>query len=112
MDSCPYVVINTNLTCTPVKVYKGSTVAQAEVLDESTISVVSENSRDQPPPRKSVLSPPGIPEGMIPEDITIEEKEKLQTLLELYVDVIGSDSDLGCTKVLHHNIDTGNTSPI
>ena len=104
----PLRIINTNLT--PVKVYKGSTVAQAELLDESTINVVSENSLDQPSPHQPVSSQ-GIPEYMIPED-TDDEKEKLRALLELYMDVIGSDGDLGCTKVLHHNIDTGSASPI
>ena len=105
----PLRIINTNLT--PVKVYKGSTVAQAELLDESTINVVSENSMDQPSPHEPVSSQ-GIPQDMIPEDITDDEKEKLLALLELYMDVIGSDNDLGCTKVLHHNIDTGSASPI
>ena len=105
----PLRIINTNLT--PVKVYKGSTVAQAELLDESTINVVSENSMDQPSPHEPVSSQ-GIPQDMIPEDITDDEKEKLLALLELYMDVIGNDNDLGCTKVLHHNIDTGSASPI
>ena len=105
----PLCIINTNLT--PVKVYKGSTVAQAELLDESTINIVSENSMDQPSPHEPAPSR-GIPEGMIPEDITDNEREKLLALLELYTDVIGSDNDLGCTKVLHHNIDTGSASPI
>ena len=49
---------------------------------------------------------------LIPEDITDDEKEKLLALLEFYMDVIVSDNDLGCTKVLHHNIDTGSASPI
>ena len=49
---------------------------------------------------------------MIPKDITDDEKEKLLALLELYMHVIGSDNDLGCTKVLHHNIDTGSASPV
>ena len=101
-------LINTNLI--PVKVYQGSTVAQAELLDESTINAVSENSMDQPSPHQPVSQE--IPQEMIPEDITDQEKEKLLALLELYTDVIGGDNDLGCTKVLHHNIDTGNASPI
>ena len=106
----PLRIINTNLT--PVKVYKGSIVAQAELLDESTINVVSENSMGQPSPHEPVSSQ-GIPrQDMIPEDITDDEKEKLLALLELYMDVIGNDNDLGCTKVLHHNIDTGSASPI
>ena len=105
----PLHIINTNLTS--VKLYKGSTVAQAELLDESTINVVSENSLDQPSPHEPVSSQ-GIPQDMIPEDITDDEKEKLLALLELYMDVIGSDNNLGCTKVLHHNIDTGSASPI
>lgn len=105
----PLRIINTNLT--PVKVYKDSTVAQAELLDESTINIVSEKSMDQPSPHEPAPSQ-GIPEGMIPEDITDNEREKLLALLELYMDVIGSDNDLGCTKVLHHNIDTGSASPI
>ena len=109
MDLLPLRIINTNLT--PVKVYKGSTVAQAELLDESTINVVSENSMDQPSPHEPVSSQ-GIPQDMIPEDITDDEKEKLLALLELYMDVIGSDNDLGCTKVLHHSIDTVSASPI
>ena len=104
----PLRLINTNVI--PVKVYQGSTVAQAELLDESTINVVSENSMDQPSPHQPVSQ--GIPQEMIPEDITDQEKEKLLALLELYTDVIGGDNDLGCTKVLHHNIDTGNASPI
>ena len=104
----PLRIINTNPT--PVKVYHGSTVAQAELLDESTINVVSENSMDQPSPHEPVSQ--GIPKDMIPEDITDQEKEKLLALLELYADVIGGDNDLGCTKVLHHNIDTGHASPI
>ena len=94
-----------------MKVYKGSTVAQAELLDESTINIVSENSIDQTSPHEPVSSQ-RIPQDMIPEDITDDEKEKLLALLELYIDVIGSDNDLGCTKVLHHNIDTGSASPI
>ena len=105
----PLHLTNTNLIS--VKVYQGSTVAQAEFLDESTINVVSENSTDQP----SLHQPgsQGIPQEMIPEDITDQEKEKLLALLELHTDVIGGDNDLGCTKVLHHNIDnTGNASPI
>ena len=36
---------------------------------------------------------------MVPEDITDDEKEKLLALLELYIDVIGNDNNLGCTKV-------------
>ena len=104
----PLRLINTNLI--PVKVHQGSTVAQAELLDESTINVVSENSMDQPSPHQPVSQ--GIPQEMIPEDITDQEKEKLLALLELYTDVIGGDNDLGCTKVLHHNIDTSNASPI
>ena len=48
----PLRLINTNLI--PVKVYQGSTVAQAELLDELTINVVSENSMDQPSPHQPV----------------------------------------------------------
>ena len=105
----PLRIINTSLM--PVKVCKGLTIAQAELLDESTINVVSEGSTNQPLPHNQKSSQ-GIPEDMIPEDITDDEKEKLLALLELYMDVIGSDNDLGCTNVLHHNIDTGSASPV
>ena len=99
----PLRIINTNLT--PVKVYKGSTVAQAELLDESTINVVSENSLDQPLPHQPVSSQ-GIPEDVIPEDIKRETPGTTRTLH-------GRNWKwLGCTKVLHHNIDTGSASPI
>lgn len=66
---------------------------------------------DQPSPHEPVSSQE-ISEDMVPEDITDDEKEKLLALLDLYVDIIGSDHDLCCTKVLHHNIDTGSASPI
>ena len=93
-------IINTSLT--PVKVYKGSTIAQAELLDESTINVVLEGSTNQPPPHNQKSSQ-GIPEDMIPEDITDDEKEKLLALLELYMDVIGSDNDLQGTAPQHRH---------
>ena len=76
-----------------MKVYQGSTVAQAELPDESTVNVVSENSMDQPSQHQPVSQ--GIPQEMIPEDIADQEKEKLLALLELYTDVIGGDNDLG-----------------
>ena len=66
----PLHLINTNLI--PVKVYQGSTVAQAELLDESPINVASENSMDQSSMHQPVSQ--GIPQEMIPEDITDQEK--------------------------------------
>jgi len=103
----PIRVINTNLT--PVKVYKGSTVAHADTLDESTISVVSEDAT----PGASQAASLNIPESLIPDNLKDEEKEHLVALLELYSDIIANDEhDLGCTGVLQHTIDTGSATPI
>ena len=103
----PIRVINTNLI--PVKVYKGSTVAHADTLDESAISIVSESAISVP----SKLASPNIPESLIPENLKDEEKEQLVALLELYSDVIANDEqDVGCTSVLQHSIDTGTATPI
>ena len=95
----PIRVINTNLI--PVKVYKGSTVAHADTLDESAISIVSESAISEP----SKLASPNIPESLIPENLKDEEKEQLVALLELYSDVIANDEqDVGCTALEYYNI--------
>ena len=41
----PLHIINTNLT--PVKLYKGSTLARAECVDEATINVVSQKAEER-----------------------------------------------------------------
>jgi len=72
----PIQVINRNLI--PVKVYKGSTVAYADTLDESIISALSENVIREP-------------SRLASENLKDEEKEQLVALLELYSDVIEND---------------------
>ena len=49
---------------------KASTVCHAEILDESTIIIVSKNSMNQTPPCKRELLLLKILESMIPESIT------------------------------------------
>ena len=108
----PLRIVNTTLT--PVTIYKGSTVAQAECMDEANINVVSEKTEDEAigpadwnPKVCSSL------EGMLPKDINKDHEEKILALLELYADVIAiGDNGLGRTGILRHNIDTGNASPI
>ena len=71
----PLRIVNTNLT--PVTIYKGSTVAQAECMDEANIKVVSEKTEDEAigpadwnPKVCSSL------EGMLPKDINKDHEEK------------------------------------
>ena len=108
----PLHIVNTTLT--PVTIYKGSTVAHAECVDEANINVVSENTEDgtiSAVDRDSNLC--NNLEEMLPEDINEDQKEKTLALLELYADVIASgDNGLGRTDILRHSIDTGNASPI
>ena len=108
----PLRVVNTSLT--PVTIYRGSTVAHAECVDEAIINVVSENTE-----YKAVDAADWKPnlcnnlEEMLPSDISEDHKEKTLALLELYADVIASsDSTLGRTGILRHSIDTGNATPI
>ena len=95
-------------------IYKCSTVAHAERVDEGNINVVSENTEC-----KAVDAADWKPnlcnnlEEMLPSDISKDHKEKTLALLELYADVIASsDSTLGRTGILRHSIDTGNATPI
>ena len=108
----PLRIVNTTLT--PVTIYKGSKVAQAECVDEANINIVSENTEDETisaVDRNSNLC--NNLEEMLPEDINEDQKEKTLALLELYADVIASgDNGLGRTDILRHSIDTGNASPI
>lgn len=97
----PLRMVNTTLT--PVTIYKGSTIAQAECVDGANINVVSENANDgemdaadwNPNLSGDIL------EEMLPKDIgnANDQKEKISALLELYADVIASrESDLGRTS--------------
>ena len=108
----PLRIVNTTLT--PVTIYKGSTVAQAECVDEANINIVSENTEDETisaVDQNSNLC--NNLEEMLPEDINEDQKEKTLALLELYADVIASgDNGLGRMDILRHSIDTGNASPI
>ena len=103
-----------NTTLTPVKIYKGSTVAHAECVDEANINVVSENTEDETISAvdwNSNLC--NNLEEMLLENINEDQKEKILALLELYADVIASgDNGLGQTDIMRHSIDTGNASPI
>ena len=94
--------------------FKGSTVAHAERVDEANINVVSENTE-----YKAVDAADWKPnlcnnlEEMLPSDISEDHKEKTLALLELYADMIASsDSTLGQTGILRHSINTGNATPI
>lgn len=47
------------------------------------------------------------------EDLDDAQKEKFATLINRYVDVFAKDSrDLGCTNLVKHKINTGNSQPI
>ena len=111
----PLCIINTNLT--PVKLYKSSTLAHAECVDEASINVVSQKAEE----RISQLSTMDCAlhtsydymEDMIPKNISEDHREKILALLQLYSDVISCDDyDLGRTGILKHSIDTGNAIPI
>ena len=108
----PLCVVNTTLT--PVTLYKGSTVAHAERVDEANINVVSENTDHKAADAMCWdLNLDNNLEEMLPVDISEDHKEKTLALLELYADVIASsDSGLGRTGILRHTIDTGNATPI
>ena len=105
----PLRIVNTTLT-----IYKGSTVAHAECVDEANINVVSENTEDvtiSAVDWNSNLC--NNLEEMLPEDINEDQKKKTLALLELYADVIASgDNGLGRTDILRYSIDTENASPI
>ena len=108
----PLRVVNTTLT--PETIYKGSTVAHTECMDEANINVASEKSEDE------AIGPadwdPKVCtslERMLPKDIDKDHKEEILALLELYADVIAiGNNGLGRTGILRQNIDTGNASPI
>ena len=111
----PLRIINTNLT--PVKLYKGSTLAHAECADEASINVVSQNAEEwilqvSAKHCDSHTSYDYI-EDMILGNISEDHREKILALLQLYSDVIACDDyDLGRTGILTHSIDTGNAIPI
>ena len=99
-----------NTTLTPVTIYKGFTVAQAECMDDANINVVSEKTEDE------VVGPadwdPNVCNSLerkLPKDIEKDHKEKMLALLELCRCYCYG---LGRTGILRHNIDTGNASPI
>ena len=49
----------------------------------------------------------------LPDDITQEQKEKVEALVTRYDDIFSRGSfDMGRTNVVEHSIDTGNNRPI
>ena len=108
LGTVPVRIINTEQI--PVTLYKNMKLATAEPINDVSIcEATNGNSSQQSPSEESqiTLSHP------LPDDITIEQKEKFLALMSHYTDIMADSPDkLGRTGVLQHQIDTGSAMPI
>ena len=100
-------MVNTDVS--PVTLYKNSTLAKAELIDQEAICSTLEENGDiltmERPDKELSLS--------LPEDISESQKNQFLALLSQYSEIISSTSeDLGHTTVMQHHIDIGNSPPI
>ena len=100
-------VVNNDVS--PVTLYKNSTLAKAELIDQGAICSTLEENEDiltmKKPDKELPLS--------LPEDISETQKNQFIALLSQNSKIISSTSeDLGHTTVMQHHIDTGNSPPI
>lgn len=95
---------------------KGTKLGELEVLNETggyyenVLMMTDKELQDTPTSHKRVVEiNKEIRIGELPSDV----KEKLCHVLEEYQDVFSSSKmDIGCTSLIHHNIDTGDSPPI
>jgi len=98
-----------NTDVSHVILYKNSKIAVAELVNNSAICTASKQGEE---PLRSDNSAKAVPTAF-PDDVTVTQKEQFLALLSHYSDIIAtSPDDLGCTTVIQHSIDTGNTTPI
>ena len=95
-------VVNTDVFA--VTLYKNSTLAKAELIDQVAICSTLEGNEELPTTEESIkeltLS--------LPEDISETQKKQFLALLSQYSEIIsGTSEDSGHTTVMQHHIDTG-----
>ena len=85
-------------------------LATAEPINDVSICEATNGHSSQQSPSEEnqiTLSHP------LPDDITMEQKEKFLALMSHYTDIMADSPDkLGQTGVLQHQIDTGSAMPI
>ena len=92
----------------PDQAKSDSEVSLPNGTPESICAHVSTNN-DDPECFHKLLKALDLPESKL----TPEEMTELKGLLKVSTDVFAlNDSELGCTSVVHHSIDTGNHAPI
>ena len=109
-NNIPIHIVNT--TTMPVTLYQGTNMATAELIEEVSISSVTETDDSRQVPhdtnKKEVSMQVPLPAGL-----TELQKEKFLALLSHYADVMAVNSDdLGCTNILTHRIETNEARPI
>ena len=100
-------VVNTDVS--PVTLYKNSTLAKAELIDQEAICSKLEENEDILTMKKPDKELPLY----LPEDISETQKNQFLAILSQYSEIISSTlEDLGHTTIMQHHIDTGNSPPI
>ena len=108
LGTVPVRIINTEQI--PVKLYKNRKLASAEPINDVSICEATNGHSSQQSPNEENLIALSHP---LPDDITMEQKEKFLALMSHYTDVMADSPDnLGRTGVLQHQIDTGSAMPI
>ena len=90
----------------PVTLYQGTNMATGELIEEVSISSVTEtdDSGQVPHDMNKKEVPMQVP---LPAGLTKLQKEKILALIFHYAEVMAVDSDdLGCTNILTHQIET------
>ena len=95
-----------NTTQRPIRLHKGQSVG--------TLQNVFAVTEPQPPATEKPLLTESLASMLDQVDPTVspEAKRNLSQLIESYQDVFShSEFDLGCTELVHHEIDTGTNKP-
>ena len=109
-NSIPVRIVNT--TTMPVTLYQGTNMATAELIEEVSISSVTETDDSRQVPHDTNKKEVSM-EVPLPAGLTELQKEKFLALLSRYADVMAVNSDdLGCTNILTHRIETNEARQI
>ena len=110
VNRIPIRIVNT--TTMPVTLYQGTNMATAELIEEVSISGVTETDDSRQVPHDTNKKEVSM-EVPLPAGLTELQKEKFLALLSHYADVMAVNSDdLGHTNFLTHRIETNEARPI